>query len=326
MPPVVVEMDNVARLSEGHRRCSGAYGRRRPPPSSNLSSDDTDLDPHQLEETTSCLFDGRDCILVQILVLRDRKAAQQLFGPLTNREQVVHPSPLLSLGLLLRPNMSTHLIFTNRGLPTLGAHSDFSRLTLEAQLVLQSLEATILLLQMLVILKIYSRLYLRVLNEYPQVHAFSGIYNSIGLFGIQATTIRAWKPDVDTIVSDNAKYGGKQIISVTPRLYDYILGNVREPEILLELREETATMQVQGAKRCIEVGIYTGGDQACWQEREQKQRRRKPRQLPPEKPSLLQTLPQLVSLQHSPLNLLLFVSHSLDPPPSTLIVIFSSVN
>nr|GMC49213.1 O-methyltransferase MdmC-like isoform X1 [Ipomoea batatas] len=84
--------------------------------------------------------------------------------------------------------------------------------------------------------------------------------------------IREWKPDVDTIVSDNAKYGGKQIISVTPRLYDYILGNVREPEILLELREETATMQVssdqaqllamlvqvQGAKRCIEVGIYTG--------------------------------------------------------------------
>ncbi|XP_031130614.1 uncharacterized protein LOC116032261 isoform X1 [Ipomoea triloba] len=89
--------------------------------------------------------------------------------------------------------------------------------------------------------------------------------------------IRAWKPDVDTVVSDNAKYGGKQIISVTPRLYDYILGNVREPEILRELREETATMrgsqmqvspdqaqllamlvQVQGAKRCIEVGIYTG--------------------------------------------------------------------
>nr|GMD92741.1 O-methyltransferase MdmC-like isoform X1 [Ipomoea batatas] len=89
--------------------------------------------------------------------------------------------------------------------------------------------------------------------------------------------IRAWKPDVDTVVSDNVKYGGKQIISVTPRLYHYILGNVREPEILRELREETATMrgsqmqvspdqaqllamlvQVQGAKRCIEVGIYTG--------------------------------------------------------------------
>nr|GME05352.1 tricin synthase 1-like isoform X3 [Ipomoea batatas] len=104
MPPMVVEMDNVARLSEGHRRCSGAYGRRRPPPSSNLSSDDTDPDPHQLEETASssleiipaCLVlesrrrrnNGRDCILVQILVLRDWKAAQQLFGPLTNREQI----------------------------------------------------------------------------------------------------------------------------------------------------------------------------------------------------------------------------------------------
>ncbi|RAL37159.1 hypothetical protein DM860_004081 [Cuscuta australis] len=37
----------------------------------------------------------------------------------------------------------------------------------------------------------YSRLYLRVLNEYPQVQAFSAfssIYDSSGLFGIQATT------------------------------------------------------------------------------------------------------------------------------------------
>ncbi|CAK9148557.1 unnamed protein product [Ilex paraguariensis] len=37
----------------------------------------------------------------------------------------------------------------------------------------------------------YSRLYLRVLNEYPQVQsfsAFSSIYNGTGLFGIQATT------------------------------------------------------------------------------------------------------------------------------------------
>lgn len=37
----------------------------------------------------------------------------------------------------------------------------------------------------------YSRLYLRVLNEYPQVQsfsAFSNIYNNTGIFGIQATT------------------------------------------------------------------------------------------------------------------------------------------
>lgn len=37
----------------------------------------------------------------------------------------------------------------------------------------------------------YSRLYLRVLNEYPQVQsfsAFSNVYNNTGIFGIQATT------------------------------------------------------------------------------------------------------------------------------------------
>ncbi|KAL5795881.1 hypothetical protein ACOSQ2_000701 [Xanthoceras sorbifolium] len=79
------------------------------------------------------------------------------------------------------------------------------------------------------------------------------------------------------IVADDDKYGNKQIISVTPRLYDYILCNVREPEILRQLREETAGMrgcqmqvspdqaqllamlvQLLGAKRCIEVGVYTG--------------------------------------------------------------------
>ncbi|KAK0580567.1 hypothetical protein LWI29_003575 [Acer saccharum] len=65
------------------------------------------------------------------------------------------------------------------------------------------------------------------------------------------------------IVADDDKYGNKQIISVTPRLYDYMLRNVREPEILRQLREETAgmrgcQMQILGAKRCIEVGVYTG--------------------------------------------------------------------
>jgi hypothetical protein len=33
------------------------------------------------------------------------------------------------------------------------------------------------------------------------------------------------------IVADDDKYGNKQIISVTPRLYDYMLCNVREPEV-----------------------------------------------------------------------------------------------
>lgn len=69
----------------------------------------------------------------------------------------------------------------------------------------------------------------------------------------------------------------KQVISLTPRLYDYILSNIREPEVLGELREETATMhgslmqvspdqaqllsmlvQILGVTRCIEVGVYAG--------------------------------------------------------------------
>ncbi|XP_047316342.1 tricin synthase 1-like [Impatiens glandulifera] len=80
-----------------------------------------------------------------------------------------------------------------------------------------------------------------------------------------------------TVVSDDKNYGNKQIISVTQQLYGYILSNVREPEILRELREETASMrgsqmqvspdqaqllvmlvQILGAVRCIEVGVYTG--------------------------------------------------------------------
>lgn len=79
------------------------------------------------------------------------------------------------------------------------------------------------------------------------------------------------------IVMDDSKYGNKQIVSLTPWLYDYILSNVREPEVLKELREETATMcgsqmqvspdqaqllamlvRIMGARRCIELGVFTG--------------------------------------------------------------------
>lgn len=81
----------------------------------------------------------------------------------------------------------------------------------------------------------------------------------------------------DVAVASDHNYGNKQVISITPRVYDYLLTNVREPSILRELREETATMhgsqmqvspdqaqllamlvQILGAKRCIEVGVYTG--------------------------------------------------------------------
>lgn len=79
------------------------------------------------------------------------------------------------------------------------------------------------------------------------------------------------------VIADDEKYGNKHVISITPRLYDYLLTNVREPQILRELREETSTMrgsqmqvspdqaqllamlvQILGAQRCIEVGVYTG--------------------------------------------------------------------
>ncbi|XP_074326201.1 tricin synthase 1-like [Apium graveolens] len=97
------------------------------------------------------------------------------------------------------------------------------------------------------------------------------------------------------VVSGDEKYVRKEIISITPRLYDYLLANAREPEVLRELREETSTLrgiqmqvlrelreetstlrgiqmqvspdqaqllamlvQVLGVERCIEVGVYMG--------------------------------------------------------------------
>ncbi|KAL9255773.1 putative caffeoyl-CoA O-methyltransferase [Drosera capensis] len=79
------------------------------------------------------------------------------------------------------------------------------------------------------------------------------------------------------VIAADDTYGNKQVISLTPPLYDYILSNVREPEILRQLREETTNLhgsqmqvspdqgqllamlvQILGARRCIEVGVYTG--------------------------------------------------------------------
>ncbi|OIW11649.1 hypothetical protein TanjilG_24855 [Lupinus angustifolius] len=81
----------------------------------------------------------------------------------------------------------------------------------------------------------------------------------------------------ESVIASDENYGNKQVVSLTPRLYDYILKNVREPKILRQLREETASMrgsqmqvspeqaqllamlvQTLGAERCIEVGVYTG--------------------------------------------------------------------
>lgn len=89
--------------------------------------------------------------------------------------------------------------------------------------------------------------------------------------------LQSSKSETVVVANDDDKYGNKQVISMTPRLYDYLLTNVREPQVLRELREETATMrgsqmqvspdqaqllamlvQTLGAQRCIEVGVYTG--------------------------------------------------------------------
>ncbi|MCD9560280.1 hypothetical protein HAX54_018802 [Datura stramonium] len=78
----------------------------------------------------------------------------------------------------------------------------------------------------------YSRLYLRVLNAYPQIHAFSAfssIYNNTGLFGIQAATTSDFAPraievavkeltavanpgEVDQVQLDRAKQSTKSAI------------------------------------------------------------------------------------------------------------------
>ncbi|KAK6158704.1 hypothetical protein DH2020_006018 [Rehmannia glutinosa] len=115
----------------------------------------------------------------------------------------------------------------------------------------------------------------------PSSHFLPVLQSARGLTVIQPicckTKVLNSVSNIDTVVATDDNYGHKEVISVNPRLYDYLLANVREPEILRELREETATMrgsqmqvspdqaqllamlvQILGAERCIEVGVYTG--------------------------------------------------------------------
>lgn len=113
----------------------------------------------------------------------------------------------------------------------------------------------------------------------PLPHFLSPSLPSPPFLSAPATPFRSMATNVPApvAVAGDDRYGKKQVISVTPQLYDYILSNVREPKVLRELREETATMrgsqmqvspdqaqllamlvQILGAQRCIEVGVYTG--------------------------------------------------------------------
>ncbi|XP_059069895.1 uncharacterized protein LOC131050876 isoform X2 [Cryptomeria japonica] len=87
---------------------------------------------------------------------------------------------------------------------------------------------------------------------------------------LQCTGVARFNKDFKE-VSVHDKHINKEVIALTPQLYDYILANVREPQILRELREETSRMsgsqmqvspdqaqllamlvQVLGAQWCIE--------------------------------------------------------------------------
>lgn len=55
----------------------------------------------------------------------------------------------------------------------------------------------------------------------------------------KAATLR-WKRLVrscsisEFVIATDENYGNKQVVSLTPRLYDYVLKNVREPEVRIQ--------------------------------------------------------------------------------------------
>ncbi|XP_042037204.1 probable caffeoyl-CoA O-methyltransferase 2 isoform X2 [Salvia splendens] len=80
-------------------------------------------------------------------------------------------------------------------------------------------------------------------------------------------------PNSDTVVVADESYGRKEVISVNPRLYDYLLANTREPKILRELREETATRhgsQMQGYSSLAVALVLPEGGQLVACERDAK--------------------------------------------------------
>lgn len=57
------------------------------------------------------------------------------------------------------------------------------------------------------------------------------------------------------VVSGDGKYGRKEIISITPRLYDYLLANVREPQVDMEALYCTVSICIIIKRICMCVYI-----------------------------------------------------------------------
>lgn len=53
------------------------------------------------------------------------------------------------------------------------------------------------------------------------------------------------------VVAADGNYGSKQVISVTPRLYDYLLANVREPQVNIQFYLRSIIM-------CFQYDRYFG--------------------------------------------------------------------
>ncbi|KAG6466452.1 hypothetical protein ZIOFF_075747 [Zingiber officinale] len=66
----------------------------------------------------------------------------------------------------------------------------------------------------------------------------------------------ATSAEPSVVTSEDDSYGGKQVINLTPHLYDYVLSNVREHPILRKLREETSTMPGSQMQVLLLVSLF----------------------------------------------------------------------
>lgn len=79
----------------------------------------------------------------------------------------------------------------------------------------------------------------------PVRHCASFNLNYETIWGVKVTSkaqrLKVYKQLVrnssissEIVIASDEKYGNKQVVSLTPRLYDYVLENVREPEVRID--------------------------------------------------------------------------------------------